>query len=77
MTFTVLVIILTILSMYNIFYNEYFNNYHGFQISLFITLLIWSLEIIINKKGENYMVSAIIFIILANLIFIFMLWGVK
>jgi len=74
---TSIVIILTILSMYNIYYNKYFDNYHMFQISLFFTLVIWSLEILLNKKGNNYILYSIIFIIFANSIFIFMLWGVK
>ncbi|MEG0774462.1 hypothetical protein [Clostridium sp.] len=77
MTITVIVIVLTILSMYNISYSKYFNNYHLFQISLFITLILWSLEIIVNKKGEKYMLYATIFLILANFILIFMFWGVK
>lgn len=77
MLVTSIVIILTILSMYNIYYNRYFDNYHMFQISLFFTLVIWSLEILLNKKGNNYILYSIIFIIFANSIFIFMLWGVK
>lgn len=77
MLITTIVIILTILSMYNIYYNKYFDNYHMFQISLFFTLIIWSLEILLNKKGNNYILYSIIFIIFANSIFIFMLWGVK
>lgn len=77
MLVTSIIIILTILSMYNIYYNKYFDNYHMFQISLFFTLIIWSLEILLNKKGNNYILYSIIFIIFANSIFIFMLWGVK
>lgn len=77
MVITTIIIILTILSMYSIHYNKFFDNYHPFQISLFFTLIIWSLEIIINKKGKNYILYGVTFIILANMIFLFMLWGVK
>jgi len=77
MTITTIIIVLTILSMHNIYYNKYFDNYHMFQISLLFTLIIWSLEIILNKKDDNYNLYAAIFIIFANSIIIFMLWGVK
>ncbi|EQB90023.1 putative membrane protein [Clostridium punense] len=77
MVVTIIIIVLTILSMYSIHYIKFFQNYHPFQVSLFFTLIIWSLEIIINKKGKNYIFYGITFIVLANLIFLFMLWGVK
>ncbi|MBU5592066.1 hypothetical protein KQI89_09815 [Clostridium sp. MSJ-4] len=67
---TMVVIILTIISTYQYVYISYFNNYYMLEVSLAITMLLWSLKFFIwTKLPKRKIYSSVCFIIALAAIF--------
>ncbi|MEA4825901.1 hypothetical protein [Clostridium sp. JNZ J1-5] len=50
--FTMIFLILTMLSTYRFINLSYFNNYYVFQISIIVTMFLWSVKQLQIGKGE-------------------------
>ncbi|WP_446897686.1 hypothetical protein ACSVC9_11900 [Clostridium sp. LBM24168] len=71
-TFTTIALILTLLTTYQFVYIKYFNGYYTLQLSIVITMIIWSLNMIMSRANFKNAIYPITCILIAFVTIFFM-----
>ena len=69
---TILCLLLTMLSSYGYIKLSYFNNYYIFQVSMIITMLLWSIKQLHMKRGEWINSALCLLMGFGAMVFVFM-----
>ncbi|MBP2033206.1 putative membrane protein YdbT with pleckstrin-like domain [Clostridium algifaecis] len=63
--FTTLALILTLLTTYQFVYVKYFNGYYTLQLCIVVTMIIWSINMLIFRKNFKNIVYPITCVLIA------------
>lgn len=69
---TTLALILTLLTTYQFVYVKYFNGYYTLQLSIVVTMIIWSINMIVFRKNFKNIVYPITCVLIACVTMFFM-----
>lgn len=69
---TTLALILTLLTTYQFVYVKYFNGYYTLQLSIVVTMIIWSINMIVFRKNFKNIVYPITCVLIACATMFFM-----
>lgn len=70
--FTIISLILTLLTTYQFVYIKYFNGYYTLQLSIVITMIIWSVNMFISRTNFKNLIYPITCVLIACVTMFFM-----
>ncbi|WP_368489001.1 hypothetical protein [Clostridium sp. BJN0013] len=70
--FTILALILTLLTTYQFTYVKYFNDYYTLQWSIFITMIIWAINMVVFKTRFKNVIYPLTCVLIACVTMFFM-----
>lgn len=74
--FTILALILTLLTTYQFTYVKYFSNYHTLQWSIFITMIMWAVNMLTFRNSFKNVIYPLTCVLIACVTMFFMYMNV-
>lgn len=70
--FTTIALVLTLLTTYQFIYIKYFNGYYTLQLSIVVTMIIWSVNMVMAKSNFKNAIYPITCVLIAFVTIFFM-----
>ncbi|MBA5850863.1 hypothetical protein H2684_05950 [Clostridium sp. cel8] len=70
--FTTVALVLTLLTTYQFVYIKYFSNYYTLQLSMVVTMIIWSINMAVLRKNFKNILYPLTCVLIAGITIFFM-----